>query len=98
MRCSTFSGLDEQLGAGEKKCTRARNAQPTIWTASALKTSQASLLGLTFEAPYALVPSFFCLFVQAFPVETFSQLTPRWCLPPSRCSINIASLFFSHFF
>ena len=59
MRCSTFSGLDEQLGAGEKKCTRARNAQPTIWTASALKTSQASLLGLTFEAPYALVPSFF---------------------------------------
>lgn len=97
MRCSTFSGLDEQMGAGEKKCTRAQNAQPTIWTASALKTSQAGLLGLTFEAPYALVPGsfLFCLFVQAFPVEIFSQLTPCWCLPHSRCSINIA---FSHFY
>lgn len=36
---------------------------------------------------------FFPLFVQAFPGEIFSQLTPCWCLPHSRCSINISSLF-----
>ena len=35
----------------------------------------------------------FCLFVQAFPAEIFSQLTPCWCLPHSKYSVNISSLF-----
>lgn len=35
----------------------------------------------------------FCLFVQAFPAEIFSPLTPCWCLAHSKYSINISSLF-----
>lgn len=42
-----------------------------------------------------LLPFFFCLFVQAFPVDIFAQLTPCQCPPHTRCSINIASPFFT---
>lgn len=93
MGCSTFHGLDERVGAGEKKCTRAPNTEPTVWTVSALKTSQANLLGLTFRAPYALVPFVLASWSKFSLQRCFSQLTPCWCLPLSKFSINISSLF-----
>lgn len=93
VRCSTFCGLDEQVGAGEKKCTRAPNTQPTIQTASALKTSQARLLGLTFKASYVLVP-FFLSLNPGFPCRNFLSANTMLMLAHSRCSINISSLFF----
>lgn len=92
MKCSTFCGLDEQVGAGEEKCTRPPNTQPTTWTSSALKTCQACLLGLTFRFPVSQLLATSCLFVQAFPVEAFFQITSKSVCFCSRCSINKSSL------
>lgn len=94
MTCSTFCGLDEPVGAGEKKCTRAPNTQPTIWTASAPKTKPSQPPWPDLQGSLCSGSFLSCLFAQAFPAEIFSQLTPGWCLPHSRCSINISSLFF----
>ena len=60
---------------------------------SALKTSQANLLGLTFRAPYVLVPFVLASWSKFSLQRCFSQLTPCWCLPLSKFSINISSLF-----
>lgn len=91
MRRSTFCGLDEQAGAGEKKCTRPPNTQPTTWTSSALKTRQARLLCLTFRLH---VSDFFCILVQTFPVGVSFRLHHASVCFCSRCSINTFSLFF----
>lgn len=99
VRRSTFRGLDEQVGAGEKKCTRAPSTPPAIWTASALITSQDSLLGLTFKAPSAPVPFFFAsssrLSLLSFPLSphhagacleaTVGQFLPSFFALSSTC-------------
>lgn len=94
MRCSTFSGLDKQVGAGEKKCTRPPNTQPTTWTSSALKTC---LLGLTFGLFVSRLLLLSCLLAQAFPVEVFFQLTSWKDAFCSRGSVNKISFFFHAF-
>lgn len=97
------------MGAGEKKCTRAPNTHTRIWTASALKTSQAGLLGLTFKAPYVLVPFFFAsLFRLSLRKEIFLcshqagahltvgvQLTflPSFFTLPLTCALTLAMAF-----
>lgn len=75
MRCSTFCGLDEHVGAGGKELSQG-TTQPTTWTSSALKTCPASLLGLTFKSPHVLA-SLHSLFFSS----SLSLRVPCWCLP-----------------
>lgn len=102
-RRSTFCGLDEQVGAGEKKCTRPPNTQPTTWTSSALKTCQACLLCLTFssdlpplsdlQAPCVLTSlvSLSRLSLWGFSFRVYHASA---CFCSSRCSKHKISLFF----
>lgn len=96
MRCSTFCGLDEQVGAGEKKCTRPPHTQPTTWTSSALKTCQVCLLGLTFRLLVSGLHWLPCLLAQkgiSLWRYSFSLHHARVCFC-HRCSRNKVSLCF----
>lgn len=93
MRCSTFSGLDKQVGAGERNVPGHQILNPR--PGHPLPSKPASLVSFWLFVSRLLLLS--CLLAQAFPVEVFFQLTSWKDAFCSRGSVNKISFFFHAF-